>query len=60
VHEQSHGVVPELSIPVLEIENRRAPPDYIVLWGARGQPPARSKEFLDVWKKFAKNLEYGE
>jgi haloacetate dehalogenase len=32
----------------------------IVLWGARGQPPARSKEFLDVWKKFAKNLEYGE
>jgi haloacetate dehalogenase len=32
----------------------------IVLWGARGQSPARSKEFLDVWKKFAKNLEYGE
>jgi haloacetate dehalogenase len=26
----------------------------VVLWGAR------SKEFLDVWKKFAKNLEYGE
>ena len=32
----------------------------IVLWGARGQSLARSKEFLDVWKKFAKNLEYGE
>jgi haloacetate dehalogenase len=32
----------------------------IVLWGARGQSPARSKEFLDVWKKFATNLEYGE
>ena len=32
----------------------------IVLWGARGQSPARSKEFLEVWKKFAKNLEYGE
>jgi len=32
----------------------------IVLWGARGQSPARSKEFLDVWKRFARNLEYGE
>jgi haloacetate dehalogenase len=32
----------------------------IVLWGARGQSPARSKEFLDVWKKFATNLESGE
>ena len=32
----------------------------IVLWGARGQSPARSKEFLDVWKQFARNLEYGE
>ena len=26
----------------------------IVLWGARGQSPARSKEFLDVWKRFAR------
>jgi haloacetate dehalogenase len=32
----------------------------IVLWGARGQSHARSKEFLEVWKKFASNLDYGE
>ena len=32
----------------------------IALWGARGQPAGRSDEFLAVWKKFAKNLEWGE
>ena len=32
----------------------------VVLWGAREQSPARSQEFLEVWKKFADNLEYGE
>ena len=41
-------------------KDRRIEMPAIVLWGARGQPPGRSKEFLDVWKKFAKNLEYGE
>jgi hypothetical protein len=34
--------------------------EHEVLWGARGQSPARSKEFLEVGKKFATNLEYGE
>jgi haloacetate dehalogenase len=41
-------------------KDRRIEMPAIVLWGARGQSPARSKEFLDVWKKFATNLNYGE
>jgi haloacetate dehalogenase len=41
-------------------KDRKIDMPAIVLWGARGQPAGRSKEFLDVWKKFASNLEYGE
>jgi haloacetate dehalogenase len=41
-------------------KDRKIEMPAIVLWGARGQSPARSKEFLDVWKKFATNLEYGD
>jgi haloacetate dehalogenase len=32
----------------------------LILWGARGQPPERSREFLDVWRKFASNIEDAE
>jgi hypothetical protein len=28
----------------------------LVLWGARGQPPERTGEFAEVWKKYAANL----
>lgn len=28
----------------------------LILWGARGQPPERTKEFADVWKKYAANV----
>jgi haloacetate dehalogenase len=28
----------------------------LLLWGARGQPPERAKEFLDVWKRYATNI----
>jgi haloacetate dehalogenase len=32
----------------------------LVLWGARGQSPARSREFLDVWKQFATDVVVAE
>jgi haloacetate dehalogenase len=28
----------------------------LLLWGARGQPPERAKEFLDVWRRYASNI----
>jgi len=28
----------------------------LLLWGARGQPPERAREFLDVWKRYASNI----
>jgi haloacetate dehalogenase len=28
----------------------------LVLWGARGQPPERTAEFAEVWKRYAANL----
>jgi haloacetate dehalogenase len=28
----------------------------LILWGARGQSPERSREFLNVWQKFASNI----
>ena len=28
----------------------------LLLWGARGQPLERAKEFLDVWRRYASNI----
>jgi len=28
----------------------------LILWGARGQPSERTKEFAEVWKKYAANV----
>jgi haloacetate dehalogenase len=28
----------------------------LLLWGARGQPPERAKEFLDVWRGYASHI----
>jgi haloacetate dehalogenase len=28
----------------------------LILWGARGQPPERTREFADVWRKYAANV----
>ena len=28
----------------------------LVLWGARGHPPERTKEYVDVWRQYASNL----
>ncbi len=32
----------------------------MLLWGARGQVPERSKAFVEIWSKFASNIEYTE
>jgi len=29
----------------------------LLLWGARGHPPERSREFLDIWRQYASNVE---
>jgi haloacetate dehalogenase len=28
----------------------------LILWGARGQPPERTREFAEVWRKYAGNV----
>jgi haloacetate dehalogenase len=28
----------------------------LILWGAKGQPPERTKEFAEVWRKYAANV----
>src|SRR5438874_3891810 len=28
----------------------------LILWGARGQPPERTREFADVWRKYASSV----
>src|ERR1700722_4868669 len=37
-------------------QDRRIAMPALVLWGARGQPPERTSEFAEVWKKYAANL----
>ncbi len=36
-------------------DNKLAMP-LMLLWGARGHPPERAKEFLDIWKQYATNI----
>ena len=28
----------------------------LILWGARGQPPERTREFAAVWRQYAANV----
>ena len=28
----------------------------MLLWGARGHPPERAQEFLNIWKQYATNI----
>jgi haloacetate dehalogenase len=32
----------------------------MILWGARGQPPEREREFLEIWRHFASRIEHAE
>jgi haloacetate dehalogenase len=32
----------------------------MILWGARGHPPERAKEFRAIWDRFASNIEHAE
>jgi haloacetate dehalogenase len=32
----------------------------MIVWGVRGQPEARAREFMDIWNKFANNIEHSE
>ena len=41
-------------------KDRKLAMPAMVLWGAAGQSPARSKEFLDVWQQFATNIVFAE
>ena len=40
--------------------NRKIDMPAMILWGARGHPPERAKEFLDIWQRFASRIEYAE
>ena len=31
-----------------------------LVWGARGHPPERAREFLDIWKQYANNITTSE
>ena len=37
-------------------DNKLALP-LMLLWGARGHTPERAKEFLDIWKQYANNIQ---
>jgi len=28
----------------------------LLLWGARGHPPERAREFMDIWNQYASNI----
>jgi haloacetate dehalogenase len=36
--------------------DRKIEVPLLLLWGARGQPPERAGEFLDVWKRYATDI----
>ncbi len=40
--------------------DRKLEMPLLIVWGARGQPPARAREFLDIWKAFASNIVHAE
>jgi haloacetate dehalogenase len=41
-------------------KDRKIALPLMLLWGARGHPPERAKEFLDVWQRYATNIEAHE
>jgi haloacetate dehalogenase len=41
-------------------KNRRIESPALILWGARGQSPERSQEFLNVWRNYASNIVQAE
>jgi haloacetate dehalogenase len=32
----------------------------MIVWGARGQPPERAQEFLEIWQNYANRIEHAE
>src|SRR6266849_4703839 len=45
----------DFEIDALDKDKQIAMPT-LILWGARGQPPERTREFADVWRKYASNV----
>ncbi len=37
-------------------KDRKLEMPLLLLWGARGHPPERAAEFLDIWKQYATNI----
>ena len=37
-------------------KDRQIAMPVLILWGARGQPPERTREFAEVWRKYASNV----
>lgn len=40
--------------------DRKIETPAMIVWGARGHPPERAQEFLDIWRQFAGNIEHAE
>jgi haloacetate dehalogenase len=40
--------------------DRRIDMPTMIVWGARGHPPERAQEFLDIWHRFASRIEHAE
>jgi hypothetical protein len=32
----------------------------MIVWGARGQPPERAREFREIWQTYASRIEHAE
>ena len=41
-------------------KDRKVEIPLVILWGARGQPPERAREFAEIWSKFATNITLAE
>jgi len=40
--------------------DRRIDMPAMIVWGACGHSPERAREFLEIWQRFASNIEYSE
>lgn len=41
-------------------KDRKLEQPLLLLWGARGHPPERAAEFLDIWRGYASNIVAGD
>ncbi|MGH8665064.1 MAG: alpha/beta fold hydrolase [Burkholderiales bacterium] len=46
----------DFEMDTVDKDTKLAPP-LLLLWGARGHPPERAREFIDIWHRYASRIE---